>query len=382
MRKLSYCDSLVFYDVLLVYIAEDQFTTKYVCTLIEQTEAHDKYLCSPVSNSRLARLLEGSLELRQIYVDPESDEMLVVESPNGELQDLTGRSVFREQILPEWLPQSGFFLHLEKPPNIEVVREAHSRSRAVIHYRLDPPEARTETKISAENLSQATKLIQRLVKHAFRRAVRGLDKENKKDTMTLSENYQLEVFAFSPGSFTLHMQSAASADLLGYVQISKALEIIDKVTSLATTPDETVNEVSQLGAHFATAYKDVLKFISDTESHLEYEWAVPEKQTTTKRRISSVQAKPLYEALIQRTDIGKEMVRILGKLTKVDEKLRTWRLVNEEDGQEYSGSSEIELAGLIIETQRYEFFCEERLEEERGTGKEFTRLFLLNYNRL
>ena len=88
--------------------------------------------------------------------------------------------------------------------------------------------------------------------------------------------------------------------------------------ALATTPDETVNQVSQLGGHFATAYKDLLKFISDTESNLEYEWAVPEKQTTTRRRISSVQAKPLYEALIQRTDIGKEMVRLVGKLTKVE----------------------------------------------------------------
>ncbi len=76
------------------------------------------------------------------------------------------------------------------------------------------------------------------------------------------------------------------------------------------------------------------------------------------------------------------MVRLVGKLTKVDEKLRTWRLVSEEDGREYNGSSEIELAGLIIETKRYEFFCEERLEEEKGTGKEFTRLHLTNYQTL
>ncbi len=379
MRKLSYRDSLVLYNGLQVFVADDQFGTKYVCTLIEQTEAYDKYLCSPVSNSRLTSVLEGVLELREIYVNPESDELVIIESPGGDLHGLPGTPVTMQQVPPHWLPQPDFFLRLEKPPNIEVVEEAYNRSRAIIHCRLDPPEARNEPKISAENLSQATKLIQRLVKHAFRRAVRGLDKDIR-DTITLPENYQLEVFAFSPGSFTLHMQSALPADLVGYVQVSKALEIIDKVTSLATAPSETVDQVSQLGGHFATAYKDLLKFISDTESHLEYEWAVPEKQTTIRRKISSVQAKPLYEALVQRTDIGKEMVRLLGKLTKVDEKLRTWRLVSEEDGKEHSGSSEIELAGLIIETQRYEFFCEERLEEERGTGKEFTKLYLTNYH--
>ena len=142
MRKLTYRDSLVFYDGLQVFIAEDQFATKYVCTLIEQTEAYDKYLCSPVSNSRLTSLLEGALELREIYVNPESDELVIVESRGGVLHDLPGTVVTMQQILLDWLPQSGLFLRFEKPPNIEVVQEAYSRSRAIIHCRLDPPEAR------------------------------------------------------------------------------------------------------------------------------------------------------------------------------------------------------------------------------------------------
>ena len=58
--------------------------------------------------------------------------------------------------------------------------------------------------------------------------------------------------------------------------------------------------------------------------------------------------------------------------------MKTWRIINEEDDKEYNGESETELAGLIIETQRYKFVCEERLEEERGTGKEFSKLYLIS----
>lgn len=72
-------------------------------------------------------------------------------------------------------------------------------------------------------------------------------------------------------------------------------------------------------------------------------------------------------------------MKLIGILTKVDEKYKKWRLVSEEDKREYAGSTEIDLAGLTIETQRYEFLCEERLEEEKGTGREITKLYLKSY---
>ena len=95
--------------------------------------------------------------------------------------------------------------------------------------------------------------------------------------------------------------------------------------------------------------------------------------------MSSSQAGPLYEALSLRADIGIEIVRFRGKLSKVDEKNRTWRMVTDEDLKEISGFAEVDLAGLVIENQKYEFTCEERLEEEKGTGREFARLVLTSY---
>lgn len=381
MRYISYREPLVFYDGLQVYVAEDQFGTKYVCTLVEQSLSFDKYLCAPVSLDRLHSLLYGNFDLREVYASPEVDELFSIDSENGNLDHLNAIAVSANQVPTNWLPQPDFFIRITPPPDIRVVEEAINRSRAIIHCELDPPEALSESKIYAEHLSQATKLIQRLIKHAFRRAIRSYNKELR-ERLSQEEHYKLEVFAFSPGSFAIHMQSSLPADLLGYAEIEKALEIIDRIASLANIPSATVEQVSHLGGHFASAYKDLLKFITETKTQLAYEWASPGKRTSTRHAISSLQAKPLYDALSEVISIGLEMVTLTGKLTKVDEKLRTWRLISDSDGKEYNGSSEVDLAGLVIMTERYEFCCEERLEEERGTGKEFTKLHLISYKKL
>jgi hypothetical protein len=175
------------------------------------------------------------------------------------------------------------------------------------------------------------------------------------------------------------MQSAVPADLFGYAHVSKAFEIIDEINESIGDPNEAVKMVAELGGHFSTAYKDLLKFIIEAETPIEYEWAMPEKKSTSIHKISTYHAKPLYEEIIKRDDIEVEEITLIGRLTKVDIKYKTWRLLSDEINREYHGTSDINLAGLVIESRRYEFFCEERLEEERGTGKEITKLYLKSY---
>jgi hypothetical protein len=377
MRKLNYTDALVIYDGLQVFVAKDQFGTKYICTLVEQSVSIDKYICAPISFERLQKLFQQEVDLRDIYVIPEADELFIILSEGGILDHLSASPISLKDIPEAWLPQSGFYIKTEQISDVKVIEEAISRNRAIIHLRLNPPEALSESKIYAENLSQATKLIQRLIKHSYRKAIRHIEK-GLRETLNTLENYQLEIFAFSPGSFTVHMQSSLPTDLIGYAEIERAFDIIDYITVLSNNPDATVEKVSQLGGHFASAYKDLLKFMTDTGTNIDYEWASPQKNISTRRSISASQAKPLYEALIERSDIEIETISITGRLTKVDEKLKTWRLKSESDGKEYSGSSEVNMAGLVIDTEIYELICEERLEEEKGSGKEFTRLYIIS----
>lgn len=246
IRNLEHLENLLYYDGPQLFVAVDQLGTKYICTLSKESDNMDEYLCVPVSNSRIESLVSGEVDLRTIYKSPETEELFVAESKPAELAKLQARPISINDIPPDWFPDPGFFLKIEKPPSVEVIQEAHGRHRAIIQCRLNPPESREEPKITAEHLSQAVKHIQRIVKYAYGKALREMG-QTAEVISTPEKNYELEIFAFSKGSFTVHLQSSEPADLFGFVEISRAFEIIDSISKRIDDPNEAVKQVAQFG---------------------------------------------------------------------------------------------------------------------------------------
>jgi hypothetical protein len=219
--------------------------------------------------------------------------------------------------------------------------------------------------------------MQRVVTHAFRKSLHDLDEVNR-DAINHPENYQLEIFAFSQGSFTVHMQTAAPVDMLGYSQISKAMNIIDEINKNIDDPVVAVQSVVSYGGHFAMAYRDLLQFIVDNKTPMYYEWSEPDKDYTVIRRISDTKAEPVYLELLKKSNALSEIKVIKGIVDKVDRKTGSWRLVPENEKRFYSGLSELKLDGIVIGS-RYEFTCQEILEEDHGTGAEKTVFKLVKF---
>jgi hypothetical protein len=383
MRVLNHSKTLVLYDGLQLFVASDQLGTAHVCLLVDQGQQADNYLCVPVSSGRLGQLLDGQIDLRQVFQSPETNEAFVGTPVDGDLSRMETRALRLEDIADDWLPETGFYVKSEPTPALEVVRESRLKQRAVIHCTLKPPESWQEPKITAEHLSRAVKLFQRVIGHAYRKALRDVTAPDR-DMLSIPSYSELEVYAFSPGSFTLHMQSAAPADLVGYSQIAKALDLLDSVNALIQEPTQAVDVIARYGGHFAKAYKDLLRFVFETQTSVAYEWSMPERRDSTRREIPVVWARPLYNALVERVDLEREEIRLVGRLTKVDDKYGTWRLHSGADQKDYHGKCETPatLAGLVIETEIYEFLCDERIAEERATGREIPRLYLLSYRKL
>ncbi len=383
MRTLSHFRTLVYYDEPQLFIANDQLGTSYVCLWVDKADDVDKYLCVPTSKGRLNEFTFGSTDLLSIIKWSETGELFVCSAPHGDIHAMTAVPIPENEIPPRWLPDPDFFVKPEPATHKLIIQESRDRQRAIIHCSLNPPEARDQPKIVAERLAQAVKIMQRVVTHAYRKALRDLD-EATRDAISQPDVYQLEVFAFSPGSFTLHMQAAAPADMLGYSHIEKALRVIDTITEHIDSPTAAVQSIAGYGGHFATAYRDLLQFVVQNKTPLSYEWAMPVRIDTTTRTISHKQAELVYNALLERTDILVEEKHLTGVVTKADRNYGTWRLLADEDNKEYAGQSDphqIDLNGLEIGA-RFEFECEERLVEERGTGRESTVLHLRSFRRL
>jgi hypothetical protein len=109
-----------------------------------------------------------------------------------------------------------------------------------------------------------------------------------------------------------------------------------------------------------------------------YEWSEPDKDYTVIRRISDTKAEPVYLELLKKSNALSEIKVIKGIVDKVDRKTGSWRLVPENEKRFYSGLSELKLDGIVIGS-RYEFTCQEILEEDHGTGAEKTVFKLVKF---
>lgn len=383
MRMLNHKETLLHFDVPILISATDNLGVNFVCLLIEQTENEEQYLCIPLSKGRFNLLKLGEISLREAFVSVETNEYYIGNSKNGNLASIQTHAINSDEINSEWLPDDGTYLESKRETGSTVFSDAIDKQRAIIHCTLNPPESFQESKITAEHLSEAVRLFQRLIKHTYESAI----KESKfskqvKELVQSSRNYTLEIYGVSEGSFTIHMQTAEPVDLLGYANIAKALEVIDTINFDADDPQIVIDTLSRQNGHFVSAYKDLLQFVVETNTPFAYEWSMPSKKKSTRTSIVPRQAKPLYEAISERSELGKEEITLTGRFSKIDEDYNKWRLISDDNGKRFYGDSYVKLGGIVIETVRYELVCEEVLEEDIITKKETRKLYLKSYKEL
>jgi len=74
-RIIQHQETLIDYDSPQLFVASEQFNTQYLCLLVECNEHNDRFLCVPITSNRLKEFFSGWIELREIYDNPESDEL-------------------------------------------------------------------------------------------------------------------------------------------------------------------------------------------------------------------------------------------------------------------------------------------------------------------
>lgn len=377
-RLMEFEETLIYYDMPNLIVAKDQIGLRYICQLVETTQTIDKFLCIPLSAQRLKEFKSSNIDLQSLFENPEVSEYYLAEIINGKIDQFEIGMVPRDQIPDAWIPDPGFYFYEEFSTDNHVVQEAKTRDRGISFWRLSPPESADDLRISATHLSEGLRIIQKTIKYAYIKYLSFLN-EKARSAITIHDYSLQEVIGFSNGSFTIQLQSAFPADLVGYAQVSKAYEIIDEISRNVEDTSTAINSLTKYGGHFVSSYRELLQFINDNNIPIEYEWSMPSKDHSVHSFLYPRKVRPLLEALNQKLELSKEYREFTGYFTKVDEKNNTWRITNEKDAREYSGESEIDLAGLIIHSQLYSIHCEEILEVRRGTGKETPKLILKSF---
>jgi hypothetical protein len=361
-------------------LARDQVGTPYLCLLVARDADTDHFLVQQISSDRLAALRSGQIDLRTTVQHPEMGQHY-----HGSYAEREGRPVISLEVIhdvPErWFPADGFLLSdfAEQVSDEQVVRDAISKHAAVVVCHLDPPEARgTTAKINADRLAECMLGFQSLVKYALRRSVSGTAAARRFGLNP--DSHVLQVYAFSPGSFQIHLESKYRADLTGASAIGVAMSKIDELMEvLQMPPERALPVIRENRGHIISAYRHLLRFVSEEGAPFEYRWADPGMSSGRGSRVAPAAAAAVCGLLDSRTELAAEEVTFNGRFLRVAADRLTWTVVEDDErtrqGVVHESAPDV-LRGVIVETQVYKLTCEERLEES-GTGREILKLFLM-----
>jgi hypothetical protein len=136
-RLIQHQETLIDYDSPQLFVGYDQFNVQYLCLLVECSDTFDKFLCVPITSKRLIAFYQESEDLREIYENPESDELFYAKVA-GEIKDIQLIPIVRESLLEEWLPERDFYFKKDNAiDNIVESRSVYQFSKEQMQDLLD-----------------------------------------------------------------------------------------------------------------------------------------------------------------------------------------------------------------------------------------------------
>lgn len=383
-KSVSYVKTLFYYDAPMIFHSKDKIGCDYISLLVEDTKDTFRYLSVPISRQKLGDFNKGNFDLLDIFSNPETNEYYILDTDEV-LSSEFEISLYEDRPLPEkWMPEAGFYLTDQQETDEEVLEQAKELQKPVFHASLNVPESKFDTKIDTERLSSFLTVFQNFIKHAYNKACKI--KETYLPGLEPSDAHRLIVNGFGPGSFTIKFESMDSGNLFGGCGLESSFELLDKAFEKIENPAEVLKVLEQNRGHFVSSYIKLLEYLTANNASLSYKWATPAFNKINSKNLSNEKITPLLEYLTQVENLGSEQIQFKGPVIGANINKGSWTILNQEDKTEYSGKikdgSDISLKGIVIGTKKYQFDCEEVMEQVLGTGKEKKTVYLLNYCQL
>lgn len=364
-RKLSIERIIVFNDFPELFLAKDNSDLDYLCLLTNISKDIYNYSCVSISKVRLYNFLNGKIDLREIFVNPELSEWW--ETSDASEKEIEISFFTNYGLKEEFLPEANFYLteELEDEP---IRKEVAENNNVIVHLSLSDEHNRRS--IPIDDLGDFTKLYQSLLENAFKKSILTSELDQKR-SFIIPANYQLNAFASSPGSFVLHLKSYSNKDLFGNAMVEEGLRRIDDLISDVNNEENLIEALRSVKGHTISNYQKLLDKIINENITFKYKWLSPSSPIIHTRTITQDYAIKVKEVLAQKEELVEEIKELIGLVKQADVERGTWRITNEEDNKDYTGESDGHLLdGITLETIKYKFICEEIIESMKVTEKE------------
>lgn len=373
MKAIELLHVLLDYDYPQVFVARDLIDVRYVCMVSEIADHGPTFLCVPVSSRRCNELLNGKVDLRQVYEEPEVVEFYHA-SPDNLFEPFGIERSMMDVVPQELLPEPGLTFSFSD----EVLIKAQELNTTVAYASLAVPESVREPRIRTRKLSAFLNIYQAVLRNLARASAKAIGKPIPKG----EDPYESDVFGFCYGSFTVQVRSSEPCDMLGENKaLITAFQTLNEFLDAAENADDAVQFLSRMKGHAASSLIGLLSFIAENDCQLTNRWSTPGMQSSSKSRVRVASAQNIIQRCRLREDLSVESLELVGIVDSADATAGYWKIFV--DGVAYNGGVKegagINLAGITLRN-RYKFRCEERIEMVLGTGREIKKISLIGFD--
>lgn len=364
--------TLVFYDSPELFLAKDIVGAHYLCLRIKPQGDDFGFLATQLSSDRIAALIAGEVDLREVFLKPEIESWWAVSYNSDVDRYVCNRRI--EKVTDDLLPSPGFYIDFGDAFDEVLMSESAQYHNTVIHLTLKDSEDQPSIDLIA--LAEIAKGFQTTLKNLGKKlkALKKIEKE-----LITPSAFNLKAVAVSSGSFRLHLRSEGAVDLLSKNVLDHVLHRFDDMVIKDSTNEDVINAVRPYSGHSVSAYKGLLGKLVKYGVSLNYSWSSPGEERIFKKEIGISYAKHIKEVLETKKDLGVEIVTFVGPLSNIGDD--AWAVNNINDGKVYSGktSTHKQLTGVSYNSTHYELVCEEHTEENDVSGKESTTYTLQTF---
>ena len=378
MKMVKVANTLYYYDGPQVIEARDTIGGHYIAVMVSPQGEQDCYLVAGVAPERLRQFRAGTLDLRTLLAESDTDEWYLASAPAGPDHIMPLEAQHRSLVDSGLLPDDGFMLR-DRAADDLALTEARARNNVVLEVTTDPPEATEEHRIRVNTLTGLLSHFQTMVSHAYRAALRDLSTTTRRSIESDDAHLMDVVIPAAAGSFRVVLEATQELELFGIGELDRALQRVDILFDDSDNPQQTLITLKQHRGHLAGSYLRLLRFLVQHRMGLSYSWAQPTSVKASFRSVSEAEAQSLVEALSEVSNMGNESVTLIGELEKVNRGVGVWGLLTPDgvlSGKVKDGGPS--LNGLRV-GRRYKFICVEEIGEVEGTGRELRTLYLNEY---
>lgn len=348
LGELKISNIFQFYDFPRLFTCRNRSGAQFLVLSTFDDFNEYEWLYLPISNDKLAAVLDRKITLRNCYETAEDGYLFKVNTNfEGEAEV---ESIFPEQIPEDDLPIKGIFLETDERVSvgfgsINASEAAITSRRETFNLHLYPSDTilpELEIKSFGAVLTTFQDLVDSLGQYCdgeptLKGAIPGhiLEKTRFKATQIFD------------GSFGIQLKSNSTCDLFDGSLASDALMELTHLLESGADIDRISNKLHQLKGRVAMKYRSFLKVLTKIDTPLKIDWGSPNEERGTTLTIDKKTLSKTFEAVSQIDTDMSETIMFKAELLGLNVKTKRYCVHHLSDNEDYSGKIAEESLHLI-----------------------------------